>query len=304
MPYDRSAAHIFGIFWVQRVQKIWKSDWVAFLGFWVLCSFLVSSCSFLFLVLGLGFKRGGRFLLIFGAWVVFLVFGVLLVPSLLFLVHFFLLVLGLGFRGGFFLFWGPGWCSWGLGFFWCLLVPFLFFFLFLSSSWWPGWVSWGLWVLLVIGGLPVFAFSCSFFFFLFFSSWFFLFLSCSFLVPFLFLLVSSCFFLFLLFLFWGAWVVFLGFGVFLAPSLFVILVPFLLVWGAWVVFLGFGGSSCSCLVSSCSISSCFGGRVVFLGFGGSSCSFLVSSSRRRRWGERNKTRPVVWGLFLLLSCFF
>ena len=41
------------------------------------CSFLVSSCSFLFLVLGLGFKRGG----------------------------------------GFFLSLGPGWFSWCLGFF-------------------------------------------------------------------------------------------------------------------------------------------------------------------------------------------
>ena len=158
---------------------------------------------------------------------------------------------------------GPGWCSWGLGFFWFLLVPSCFG-LFLSSSWWPGWVSWGLRVFLVIGGLPVSVFSSSFFILgSFCYSWFFLFL--------------SCFFLFLLFLFWGAWVGFPGFGVFLVPFLFDIFVPFLLAWGAWVVFLGFGGSFCSCLVSSCSFSSCFGGLGGF---------------------------PGVWGFFLFFSCFF
>ena len=94
--------------------------------------------------------------------------------------------------------------------------------------------------------------------------------SCSFLVPFLFILVFSCSFCSC---FGGAWVVFLGFGVFLVPFLFhfflfggpgwfswglgvllvpvlFLLVPFLLVLGAWVVFLGFGGSSCSFLVFS------------------------------------------------------
>ena len=106
-----------------------------------------------------------------------------------------------------------------------------------------------------------------FFLFLFCSSWLFLFLSCSFLV-------SSCFFCSC---FGGAWVVFQGLGIFIVPFLFVLLVPFFLVWGAWVVFLGFGGSSCSCLVSSCSFSSCFGGLGGF---------------------------PGVWGFFLFFSCFF
>ena len=59
---------------------------------------LVSSCSvlvyFFALVLGLGFRR--RFVLILGAWVVFLVFGVVIVPSLSLLVDFFLI--GSGFR--------------------------------------------------------------------------------------------------------------------------------------------------------------------------------------------------------------
>ena len=226
------------------------------------CSFLVSSCSFLVLVQGLGFKRGGGFFLFLGpGW-----FSWCLGSScsfLVFLIHFFLLVLGLGFRGGFFLFWGSGWCSCGLGFFWFLLVPFLFLFVpfFFLVAW--------------VGFLGFAGFSCHwwsscvcfflflFFLLVFFSSWFFLFL--------------SCFFLFRLFLFWGAWVVFLWFGVFLVPFLFVLLVPFLLVWGAWVVFLGFGGSSCSCLVSSCSFSSCFGGLGGF---------------------------PGVWGFFLFFSCFF
>ena len=221
---------------------------------WGFGFFLFIFCFFLFLsflVLGLGFKRGGV-LLIFGAWVVFLVFGVLLVPSLFFLVHFFLLVLGLGFRGGSSYFGDLG----GVPGVWGSFGFFLFlscFFLFFSSSWWPGLVSCvcGFFLSLVV-------FLCLFFLVHFF---FFLVL----LVPFLFLF---CFFLFLLFLFWGAWVVFLGFWFFLVSFLFVLLVPFLLVWGAWVVFLGFGGSSCSCLVSSCSFSSCFGGLGGFPGVWG------------------------------------
>ena len=224
-------------------------------------------------------------------------FGVLLVPSLFFLVRFFLLVLGLGFRGGFFLFWGPGWCSWGLGFFWFLLVPFLFLFVpfFFLVAW--------------VGFLGFAGFSCHWWsscvcFFLslfcrlvFFSSWFFL----VFLAPFLFL---SCFFLFLLFLFWGAWVGFLGFGVFLFLSRLFFLFHFFLFGGPGWFSWGLGVLLVPVLFLFVPFLLVLGAWVVFLGFGGSSCSFLVSSSRRTRSGERKKTRPVVWGFFLLLSCFF
>ena len=197
-------------------------------------------------------------------------FGVLLVPSLLFLVHFFLLVLGLGFRGGFFLFWGPGWCSWGLGFFWCLLVPFLFLFVpfFFLVAW--------------VGFLGFAGFSCHwwsfcvcfflflFFLLVFFSSWFFLFLSCSFLVPFLFLLVSSC--------------------------------SFCSCFGGLGGFPGVWGFSCSFLVcSSCSISSCLGGLGGFPGVWGFllflSCFFLFHFFLF--WGPG----WFSWGLGVLLVLF-
>ena len=194
-------------------------------------------------------------------------FGVLLVPSLFFLVHFFFLVLGLGFRGGFFLFWGPGWCSWGLGFFRFLLVPFLFLFVpFFFLVAWVGFLGFAGFYLSLVVFLCLF-FLVPFFLLVFFSSWFFLFLSCSCLVSScsfcscfgepgwfpgvrgFFLFFSCLFFSFHFFLFggpgWFSW----GLGVLLVPVLF-LLVPFLLVLGAWVVFLGFGGSSCSFLVSS------------------------------------------------------
>ena len=71
------------------------------------CSFLVSSCSFLFLVLGLGFKRGGvssyfwglgGFPGVWGSSCSFLVFS----------CSFLLVGSGFRVRGGFFLFWGLG----------------------------------------------------------------------------------------------------------------------------------------------------------------------------------------------------
>ena len=74
---------------------------------------------------------------------VFLLFAVLLVPSLFLLVHFFLLVLGLGFRGGSSYFGDLG----GFPGIWGSFGFFLFlscFLMSLSSSWWPGWFSWGL----------------------------------------------------------------------------------------------------------------------------------------------------------------
>ena len=127
--------------------------WVVFLGFGVLlvssCSFLVSFCSFLLLG-GLGGFPGvcGFFL----SLVVFL--------CLFFLVYFVLLV----FVSSWFLlflscsclvsscsfcscFGGPGWFSWGLGFFLFLSCLFFLFHFFLFGG--PGWFSWGLGVFLV-----------------------------------------------------------------------------------------------------------------------------------------------------------
>ena len=100
--------------------------------------------------------------------------------------------------------------------------------------------------------------------------------------------------------------VFLGFGLFLVPSLFVLLVPFLLVWGAWVVFLGFGGSSCSCLVSSCSISFCFGGLGGFPGVWGVLLVLflflLLEEEEEEEEDEEKETRQDLW--FGGYSCFF
>ena len=245
MPYDRSAAHIFGIFGRRGSNKS-ESRLGGFPGVWGFsCSFFVFLFFFSLLGLGLRVYGGGHFWGLGGlpgVWVFF-------VPSLFLLVHYFLLVLGLGFRGVSSYFGDLGGFPGVFGSCWLLFVPFLIF-LFLSSSWWFGWFSWGLGVFLVLGGLPVFVFlffllggggglflSC-FFLFLFFCfgrpgwfSWgfgFFLFLPC-----------LLFFFLFFLVLgglggFPGVWGCSCSFLVFL-------LVPFLLAWRVWVVFLGFGG---------------------------------------------------------------
>ena len=179
---------------------------------------------------------------------VFLVFGVLLVPSLFLLAHFFLLVLGLGFGGG-----GEGGSSyfWDLGGFPGVLGSFGFFlflscfFLFLSSSGCSGWFSWGL--------------------------GFFWFLS---LVPLLFLLVP---FLLLGVLGGCSW----GLGVsFLSLSGRLPVRVSSCFGGPGWSSPGVWGSYCSFLVCySCSCSSCFGGPGWFSwGFGVLLCSFLVCSS--------------------------
>ena len=184
---------------------------------------------------------------------VFLVFAVLLVPSLFLLVHFFLLVLGLGFRGGFFLFWGPGRFSWDLGLFLVYSCSFLVslcpFLLLGGLGGFPGdWV-----ILLVLGGLPVLVYLLVPFLLLDFI----LFLSCSFLLSSC--SFSSCF---------GEPGCFPGFLGSFCSLLVCSSCSFSSCLGGLGGFPRVWGSSCSCHVSSCSFSFCFGGLGGFPGVWG------------------------------------